>query len=239
MPTNPATNGGGRLVVDLRRRSDLLDATLVHHDDAVRELERLVLVVRHEQARDPELAVQLVEPVAELLPDACVERAERLVQQEDLRSRRERARERDPLPLSAGELIRVAVAEARELHELEQLLDPRRRSRSFAVLRTDRPNATFCATSCDGTARSAGTRSPTRRSCTVLYVCSSPSIQIRPDVGSSSPAIIRSTVLLPEPLGPRSAVMLPASAVKETSRTASKSPNRFHRCSIRMGVPVI
>ena len=80
---------------------------------------------------------------------------------------------------------------------------------------------------------------PTRRSCTVLKVCSSPSIQIRPAVGSSSPAIIRSTVLLPEPLGPRSAVMLPASAVNVTSFTASNAPKRFQRFSTRIGVPGI
>ena len=59
---------------------------------------------------------------------------------------------------------------------------------------------------------------------------------MRPSVGISSPAIIRSTVLLPEPDGPRSAVIDPAGAVNETLLTASKSPNRFVSCSTTIGV---
>ena len=44
-------------------------------------------------------------------------------------------------------------------------------------------------------------------------------------------AIILKTVLFPEPLGPRSAVMFPSGASKETPVTASKSPNLFSRFS--------
>ena len=120
--------------------------TLVHHDDLVRELERLVLVVRHEQARDAELPVQVVEPVAEVLADPRVEGAERLVEQEHPRPRRERPRERDPLPLAARELIGVPVGEGRQLHQREQLVHARPDRRLRAALRTARPNATFCAT---------------------------------------------------------------------------------------------
>src|SRR5579863_340597 len=36
------------LVIDLLRRAGLLDATLVHHDDAIGDLERLFLIVRNE-----------------------------------------------------------------------------------------------------------------------------------------------------------------------------------------------
>jgi hypothetical protein len=70
-----------------------------------------------------------------------------------------------------------------------------------------------------------------------LNVCSSSPIQIRPSLGVSSPAIIRSTVLLPEPLGPRSAVIEPASAVNVTSLTASNKPKRFQSFSTRIGMP--
>ena len=63
---------------------DLLDLALVHHDDPVGELERLVLIVGDEQARHAELAVELVEPLAQVLADARVERAEGLVEQQHL-----------------------------------------------------------------------------------------------------------------------------------------------------------
>src|SRR5438105_2117325 len=51
----------------------------------------------------------------------CVEGAERLVEQQHLGVDRERTREAHALALAAGELGRVALCEALELHELEQL----------------------------------------------------------------------------------------------------------------------
>ena len=114
-----------RLVVELARRRDLLDAALVHDDDGVGELERLLLVVRDEDRRHVHLVVEAEQPLAQLLAHAGVERAERLVEQEHLRLGSERTRERHALPLAAGELRRIAAAEPGELHELEQLGDAR------------------------------------------------------------------------------------------------------------------
>ena len=97
--------------------------------------------------------------VAQFAADLGVECAERLVEQQHLRLRRERADERDALPLPAGELGRIAVRLLFQPHEAEQfhhavadflLAAPcgragrRRRSRT---------------PSCGGTGRSAGTRS--------------------------------------------------------------------------------
>ena len=45
-----------------------------------------------------------------------------------------------------------------------------------------------------------------------------------PDVGSSSPAIIRKVVVLPQPDGPRSAKNDPCGMTNERSSTALKSP---------------
>ena len=42
----------------------------------------------------------------------------------------ERARERHPLPLASGELVRLALGERRELHHVEGVLDALRRTRS-------------------------------------------------------------------------------------------------------------
>ena len=53
-----------------------------------------------------------------------VERAERLVEQEDARPVHQRTGERDALALAAGQLVRLAVAEALEPDAGERLVDP-------------------------------------------------------------------------------------------------------------------
>ena len=78
-----------------------------------------------QQGGDAQLAVQLVEPATQILPDLGVERSEGLVQEEHLRCRREGAGERHTLPLPARELFRVAIRERLQVHELEQLAHPR------------------------------------------------------------------------------------------------------------------
>jgi hypothetical protein len=72
---------------------------------------------------EAELLVQVPEPAPERLAHLRVERAEGLVQQQQLRLDRERARERHALALPARELGRVAVRHALELHALEQFRD--------------------------------------------------------------------------------------------------------------------
>ena len=48
--------------------------------------------------------------------------------------------------------------------------------------------------------------------------------------------MMRRSVDLPEPLGPRSAVSEPLSTSSETSSTATKSPNFFETLRIRMDI---
>ena len=67
--------------------------------------------------------MQAAQPVAQLGTYAGVEGAERLVEEKDARLRGERAGEGHALPLAAGQLGGVPVGEARELDELEQLVD--------------------------------------------------------------------------------------------------------------------
>ncbi len=98
---------------------------MVHDDHVVGDLHRLLLIVRDEDRRRVRLVVQTPQPAAELTADACVEGAERLVQQQHLRLGRERTGERHSLPLAARQLSRIAVAEPFELHEREQLGDAR------------------------------------------------------------------------------------------------------------------
>ena len=70
------------MVEHLLRRADLLDAGLIHDDDAVGHLQRLVLIVRHQQAGHVDLVVQPAQPAAQALPHLGVERAERFVEQQ-------------------------------------------------------------------------------------------------------------------------------------------------------------
>ncbi len=64
----------------------------------------------------------------------------------------------------------------------------------------------------------------TSRSQAASSVTSSPPIRIRPSLGSSSPAIIRRIVVLPQPDGPSSVTSVPGATVNETSLTAVTSP---------------
>src|SRR5436190_15164714 len=52
-----------------------------------------------------------------------------------------------------------------------------------------------------------------------------PAMITSPEVTRSSPAIMRSVVVLPQPEGPRRQTTSPAATFKSASRTATKSPN--------------
>ena len=58
--------GGGRLVIDLLGRAELLHVAGVHDDHALRQGHGLDLVVRHEQAGDAQFGVQLLDLDARL-----------------------------------------------------------------------------------------------------------------------------------------------------------------------------
>ena len=109
-PRKSATNSVSRLLVDLPRRARLLDPALVHHRDAVAHRERFLLVVRDEDERDAEVGLDRLQLDLQVLAQPRVERSERLVEQEHARHQDERAGERDPLLLTAGELLGLALA---------------------------------------------------------------------------------------------------------------------------------
>ena len=101
----------GGVTVDLRRRADLQDPAPVHHRDAVRHRQRLVLVVGHVHEGDPDPALQPRELGLHLLAQLEVERAERLVEQQHRRLVDQGARQRHPLALAAAELARAPLLE--------------------------------------------------------------------------------------------------------------------------------
>ena len=158
VPMKPPTNASAG-----RRRPragvDLDDAAGVHDRDPVAHAERLDLVVRDVDRRRVELLQQRLQLGAHLHPQQRVEVRERLVHQQHVGLRRDRARDRDALPLAAGELGRVAV---------EQLLDVQQRGGRADALRDRSPcspsasagRRRCCRTpSCAGRRRSSGTPS--------------------------------------------------------------------------------
>ena len=54
-----------------------------------------------------------------------------------------------------------------------------------------------------------------------------PSTRTRPAVGTMKPPMIRSSVVLPQPLGPSRAISSPASTGRLTSSTAVVAPKRW------------
>ena len=162
-----------------------------------------------------------------------VQRAERLVEEEDARVHREGARERDALPLAARELVRAPRRRGRRAGRARGARPPSRRPR--AAGRAGRAARTRRSRARSGgrRGRSPGRRSPRRASGRASSVTSSPERRTRPASGSSRPAMIRSTVDLPAPDGPSTAVIAPVGAVNDTSATAGGPSSVKRRARFR------
>src|SRR4030066_165239 len=70
---------------------------------------------------------------------------------------------------------------------------------------------------------------PMSRVCGARSVMSSPSRKTPPSVGVSRPALIRRSVVFPQPEGPRNEISLPAGSSRSTPATAVTSPKRLTR----------
>src|SRR3954470_14521853 len=108
------------------RVGHLHDLAEVHDGDAVAHVAYDAEVVRDEDDREPEVALELLEQVDDLGLDRHVERRDRLAGDDELRLQRDGARDADALALTARELVWEAVVvlgvEADEVHELLDLL---------------------------------------------------------------------------------------------------------------------
>ena len=196
-----------RALVDLLGRADLLDAPVAQHGDRVGERERLGLVVRDQQRARAGGAQDRGDLLAQRLAQPGVERGERLVEQHDLGVGGERARQRDALALAAGELVRVGAARGRRGRRARGVsrdplaaraapkptLPRDRQVREQRALLEDHADAALLGL--DPGAR-AGDGAPA-------------DLARVPASGRSKPAIMRSSVVLPEPLGPSSATSSP------------------------------
>ena len=108
------------------RRRDLGDPTEVHDRDDVGDVAHDREVVRDEEETELELASELHEEIRDLRLRGRVERGQRLVEDDHRRASRERAGDRDALPLPTGELVRVAARRAcRQADLLQEVRHPR------------------------------------------------------------------------------------------------------------------
>ena len=113
-----------RARVDLLARPHFHDLAEVHDRDPVGDVANDREVVRDEEVGEAEVVLEPGEQVDDLGLDRDVERRDRLVEDDQLRVEREGARDADPLPLPAGELVREAVRVLRaEPDRPQELLD--------------------------------------------------------------------------------------------------------------------
>ena len=116
--------GGARQLVEVGRRAHLLDPAVVHHRHGVGHRHGLLLVVRDVHEREADLRLDALELELHLAAQLEVERAERLVEQQQRGPVHQRPGQRDPLLLAAGELRGLAVGEVAELDQVEAVGDP-------------------------------------------------------------------------------------------------------------------
>ncbi len=112
-----------RRLVDVARRADLQDVAFAHHRDARSHRHRLFLVVGDHHAGHADFLDDVDELDLGFFAQLLVERAERLVEQQQLRPLGQAACERDALLLASRQLMGLALGELAELHELEHGLD--------------------------------------------------------------------------------------------------------------------
>ena len=111
-----------RVAEDVVHRALLDDAALLHHAHEVGGDPHHGEVVRDEQIRQTQIALQVGEQIEDLVLNQHVEGRDRLVQHDDVGLERQGACDRDALPLSAGQLVRVPPGElTRQRHLLEQI----------------------------------------------------------------------------------------------------------------------
>ena len=110
-----------RLVVDFFRCAELLKAPAAHDRDAVGHVDGLFLIVGDVDEGDAQLLLQALELKLHLAAELQIQRAQRFIQQQQLRFGRERAGDGDALALAAGKLAGHAFGKIRHLHQLEHL----------------------------------------------------------------------------------------------------------------------
>ncbi len=86
--------------------------------------QRLILVVRHHHGGNAKPLLHAAYFGAQRVAHLGIQRRKRLVEQQQLRLRRQRARKRHTLLLAARELRRIIDPEAAQVHQIEHFTGP-------------------------------------------------------------------------------------------------------------------
>jgi len=102
------STGDARNIVVMRKGSDNDGSSQLTLEayQAIRFFDGIARDAQDQPLASPELVVQPSQPRPQLGPDGCIQRSERLVEQQHLRLYGERTRQRHPLALAAGQLRR-------------------------------------------------------------------------------------------------------------------------------------
>ena len=200
-------------------------ALLVEHDDAIDEADGRVEIVLDEQDRAVAVRDQLGERRVDLFDALRIEVRGRLVQHEQRRTHRERARDRESLPSAARQAVGVLGAALPQPDAAQRGLGARRAPRPPASagsrVRT-RPRRAACRSP----AARRGPGRPCRRACSARRPWSSARRGRRPrscprtSAGTACgirPFSARVSVDLPDPLGPSSSTTSPGAMSKLTT----------------------
>ena len=208
------------------------DPAEIHHGDAMRDLAHHGEVVRDEEIGETPLALQVGEQVEHLRLYRHVQRRHRLVADDERRLDRERARDPDPLPLAAGELVRIAPGVGSDRGRPPRAGTATRRPISAPAARRwiSIPSAIAAPTVMRGLSELYGSW---KMICIRRRSVAAPSGPARrrraprtapmPLVGSCSRRIVRPTEDFPQPDSPTSASVSPAAR-----RRTIRRPPRAH-----------
>ena len=190
-------------------------------DDAVGEHQRLPDAVGDEDDRLAARRPDAQQLVLHLDARQLVERAERLVHQQDLRIERERAGDGDALLHAAGQLGRILGAGARET-------DERSRSSRAPERRPCRRRGSSPRTSRSGRGEPGKQRALLEHHALPAAgpVTGCPATRTSPLVACSSPATMLSSVVLPQPLRPSSTTNSFSRIVRSTDPSTGGEPGR-------------
>ena len=123
-PDEGGDEGGGGARVDVARGALLNQDAGIHHGDDVRHAECFRLVVRHIKRRHAGPQLHRPQLAPHMVAQARVEVGQGLIEQQQFGTRDQRARERQPLLLTAGQLRGDTAAVLVQPDHGERLLDP-------------------------------------------------------------------------------------------------------------------
>ena len=191
------------------RRADRDHVFFGQHRDARRQREQRVEVVRDHHHRQAQLAVQRLDQRDEGVRQVGIEAGGRLVQEQQLRFQRQRARQRRALDHAARQVGRHLVGVLRRPGPPCPFSAAPRRGSRLRAARAVRASAGRCCRtpSAPNTARPAGTACPSGCACAAAAAASA-SLMSSPNTctsrapGVSRPSIWRSSTVLPVPEPP-------------------------------------